>query len=89
MDPLTAPPRMLRTFTVPAQYAPSFDAAMDALAVQIHRGDVPEWGLAPCRPHEVLEITVVRKVIPPPDANPLVELVRSILMAPYTEPRKA
>lgn len=59
-----------RTVVIPAQFAPSLDKALDKLLLDAARDEIPEWGLAPCRPGEVLEITIRRVV---PESNPLTQ----------------
>jgi hypothetical protein len=50
----------MRKVILPAQYLPSFDKAMDKLITDATNGEIPEWGTQPCKPGEVLEITVRR-----------------------------
>ena len=50
----------MRKVILPAQFLPSFDKAMDRLLLDAASGEIPEWGTQPCKPGEVLEITVKR-----------------------------
>jgi len=57
-----------RTVIIPAQYQPSLDRALDQLLLNAQRPDFPDWGLAPCRPGEMLKITIERVV---PTSEPM------------------
>ena len=64
---------MIRLVMVPAQFLPSLDAALDKVLLDTVRPDFPEFGLAPCRPGEMIEISIRRVMHPEP---PMCELVR-------------
>lgn len=61
-----------RRFMVPAQFAPSVDALLDKMVLL--QGDnpaVPEWGTKPCRPGEMIEVTIRRVIVPTPGPTPM------------------
>lgn len=52
-----------RRVVISATMQPMLDAMLDRVLVAQERPDFPEFGLAPCRPGEMLEITI-RRVMP-------------------------